>query len=441
MPALDKIVRTRGSAVVAVGCIALGAIGFLLQRYGLSGLAADQTAIREWLAGEPLYGYRTLPPGTSLPPIAAILLVPAALLPLPAAGVLLGLVGVAVLLLAVTALAGPVARRYGRRRRPAVVLAVVLALLAEPVRAALGLGHLDVILFGLITADVVALRRSAWARRRAAWWPGPPASRAARGRLSGDPLRRAWSTGAWAGAGIGVATALAAGPALFIAYLAVTRQWRAVLTAVGTASALVTAGLLLAPGATTTWFGSVLPGVDDTGPIDAPGNQSLAGVLARLYTTSSTPVLVWLSFAVLLLAVGLIRARAAHADGDEIAAFTVVGLTGAAVAPVSTGPDLIWVLPAVLILVDAAARRRVAPRRPRPRRFTGAEYAVAALATYLVFAVPPAWTVGWNAYALVVIVLLNALPWRPGAAPATPPHRRPVAAPVRVPAIPGPRGS
>ena len=441
MPALRKIVRARGSAGVAVGCIALWAIGFLLQRYGLSGLAADQAAIRDWLAGEPLYGYRTLPPGTSLPPVAAVVLIPLALLPLPAAGVLLALASIAALLLAVTALAGPVARRYGRRRRPAVLAAAGLALLAEPVRAALGLGHLDVLLFGLITADVVALRRSAWARRRAAWWPGPPASRTARGRSAGDPLRRAWSTGAWAGAGIGIATALAAGPALFIGYLAVTRQWRAALTAITTAAALVLAGLLLAPGATATWFAAVLPGVDDTGPIDAPGNQSLAGVLARLYTTTSAPVLVWLSFAVLLLAVGLIRARAAHADGDEIAACTVVGLTGAAIAPVSTGPDLVWVLPAVLILVDAAARRRVTPRRPRPRRFTGAEYAVAAVVTYLIFAVPPSWTVGWNAYALAVIVLLTTLPWRPGAAPATPPYRRPVAAPARVPAIPGPRGS
>ena len=436
--------------MVAVGCLAaLWAVGLLLQRYGLSGLAVDRAAIRGWLTGGQLYGQYAFPAGTSLPPIAAVLLVPVAFLPLAAGGLLLALAGVAALLLAVIALAGPVCRRYGRRLPAAVLIAAVLALLAEPVRATLGLGHLDLILFGLITADVVALRRSAWARRRAAWWPGPPASREMRSRFPADHLRRGWSTGTWAGAGIGIATALAAGPALFIAYLAVTRQWRAALTAIGTATTLTLTGLLIAPRATATWFVSVLPGVDRGGPLDAPGNQSLAGVLARLYTSTSTPVLVWLSFAVLLLAVGLIRARSAHADGDEIAAFTLVGLTGAAVAPASTGSRMIWVLPAVLILVDAAVRSRLAARRPRPRRLTGAGYAVAALATYLIFVAPPAWTVGWNAYAIVVIVLVNALPWRPGPIRTTPPLRRPVPAPARVPvgvparvpAIPAPRGS
>ena len=119
------------------------------------------------------------------------------------------------------------ARRYGRRRAPAVLVAVLLALAVEPVRATLGLGTLDLMLFGLITADVVALRRGAWARSRAAWWPGRPASAPARGRPIRHLLRTGWATGAWAGLGIGLATALAVGPGLFIVYLAVTRQWRA----------------------------------------------------------------------------------------------------------------------------------------------------------------------------------------------------------------------
>ncbi|MBM2616934.1 DUF2029 domain-containing protein [Actinoplanes sp. LDG1-06] len=439
MPAMQRE-RTGRSAVVGLGCLgALWAIGFFLRAYGVPDLAVDQAAIRGWLAGGDLYDL-----GTGRPPITALLLTPGAVLPLTVLAWLLALAGVAALVLTLVALAGPVARRYGRSRFVAVVAAAVLALLTEPVRATLGLGHLDLLILCLITADVVALRRSAWARRRAAWWPGPPASsRPSRGRL--DLLRRLWSTGAWAGVGIGVATALAVGPALFIAYLAVTRQWRAAVTATTTAVALTLGGLLIAPGATGSWLGSVLFQVDRSGPVSDHANQSLAGLLARLYDSSSTPVLVWLSFAVLLLAVGLIRARAAHTDGDEIAAITLVGLTGAAAAPVSTSHKLVWVLPAVLILVDAAARSRVGARRPgRSRRFAGLGYASAALGTYLLFVLPPQWTTSWNAYAFAVIVLMNALPWRPGVAPATPPTapavRRPVA-PARVPAIPVPRGS
>ena len=453
MPAMRESVRGRETVVVALACIgALTIIGFCQDRYGLSGLAVDRDAVAGWLAGDGLYAYRSPVTrlGTDASPVTALLLAPVAGLPLPVLGWLIGLGGVAALLLALLALAGPVARRYGRPRGPAVLIAAALALTTEPVRAALGLGHLDLILFGLVVADIVALRRAAWARSRAAWWPGRPASQPIRGsaatgawssgRFLADPLRRGWATGAWAGVGTGIATALAVGPVLFVAYLMVSRQWRAALTALGTAATLLLGAVLFAPSATATWAGTVLPQVDRGGPIDSPANQSLAGVLTRLYDSAGTPVLVWLSFAVLLLAVGLIRARSAHADGDEIAAFTLVGLAGAAIGPVTRTPELIWLLPAVLILVNAAARRRVVARRPRPSRFPGAGRAAGAAVVVVLLMLGPSWTPAGNAYAFAVIILLNALPWRPGVAPALLVYRRPAPA-RRVPAIPGPRGS
>jgi alpha-1,2-mannosyltransferase len=230
-------------------------------------------------------------------------------------------------------------------------------------------------------------------------------------------------------------------PAIFILYLVVSRQWRAACTAAGTTAALLGGAAVAAPGTTAAWFGSVLPQIDRSGPPAAPANQSLAGVLARLYDSAGTPVLIWLSFAVLLLAVGLIRARSAHADGDEIAAFTLVGLTAATIGPVSRIHELIWILPAALILVDAAARQRFPARRPpRPRRVPGAGYAVAAALIYLLLVLDPMWMTGWNGYAFVLILLLNVLPWRPGVASAIPARRGPSPA-RRAPAIPGPRGS
>jgi alpha-1,2-mannosyltransferase len=463
MPALMERARTRWTArrSVVVGPAVAGVclvVATFAHRYGFAGLALDRAAVHGWLTGGGLYAYRSPVShlGTAVPPAAAFLLVPAAVLPLEVAGWLTALAGVAALVLALIALAGPVARRYGRRRGPAVLAAVALALLVEPVRATLGLGHLDLLLFGLIAADVVALRRGAWARSRAAWWPGRPASEPPRARSVADVARRGWATGAWAGVGTGVATALAVSPAFFIAYLAVTRQWRAALTAAGTALTLAAGALLTAPGETAAWFGDVLWRIDRAGRVDDPGNQSLAGVLARLYHSPTTPVLLWLSFALLLIAVGMIRARSAHADGDEIAAFSLVGLTAAIVGPVTGTGELVWVPVAVLILVDAAARRKVTARRPLPRRgqrFPGAGYAAAAVLVYALFVLAPVWRLadegglagmlGGNAYALALILLVNALPWRPGVAPAfpinrwaRPPVRRPVA-----PSIPSPRGS
>jgi alpha-1,2-mannosyltransferase len=430
---------TTGSVVVLLTCVgAILALATFLHRYGLGDLGLDRDAVRSWLEGDGLYDFRSPEThlGIAVPPVAAYFLVPAAFLPLALSGWLLALTGVAALVLALIALVGPVARRYGRRRWPAVFAASALALAIEPVRAVLGLGDLDLLLFGLITADVVALRRSAWARSRAAWWPGRQASAPPRDRPLVHLLRRGWATGAWAGVGIGLATALAVGPGLFIAYLAITRQWRSAFTALGTAVTLAAGALLLAPQETAAWFSDVLWRLDRTGGIDRVDNQSLAGVLARLYDSATTPVLLWLSFALLMLAVGMIRARSAHADGDEIAAFTLVGLTGAVIGPVTDTHELVWVLPAVLILVDAAARQRVHGRRPvnaRGSRFLGGGWAAAALLTYLLFLIAPVWTfgggrgvvgmLGGNAYAIGLILLVNALPWRPGVAPAFPINR------------------
>src|SRR3954454_480540 len=132
MPAMRK------RAWVTLACLgAAWVIGFALQRYGVAVLAVDHAAIRDWLLGHDLYAYRSPRTrlGTDASPVAAIVLVPLAFLPLRVAGWVLAAGGVAALLLAVVALVGPVARRYGRRRPIAVPAATTLALLAEPVRS------------------------------------------------------------------------------------------------------------------------------------------------------------------------------------------------------------------------------------------------------------------------------------------------------------------
>ena len=415
---------TRRSIVVGLGAaVALTAVTILMQRYALSGLTVDRAAIRGWLIGDGLYSYRdpvTLL-GTAISPVGAVAMIPLALLPVGLGGWLLAVAGLAALTLALLAVTGPLARRYGRSAYPIVLVALLLALAAEPVRAALGRGTWDLVIFGLIVADLVALRRSAWARSRRIWWPGR-ASATPRG-----PLGTFWATGGWAGAGIGLATALAVGPALFILYLVVTRQWRAAVTALVTAATVAAGTLLAAPRETAAWFGEVLWRLDRTGGVGQTGNQSLAGVLARLYDSATTPILLWLSFALLLVAVGFIRARSAHLDGDEITAFTLIALTGAIVGPVTLTHELIWVLPAVLLLAAAGAGCRWESVRPRPGlggRFPGLSWFAAATCAYLLFLVAPIWTVDdafvRNAYAIALILILNVLPWSPGVAPAFP---------------------
>ncbi|GGK93624.1 glycosyltransferase 87 family protein [Mangrovihabitans endophyticus] len=448
MPVLERT-RThttvrRSTVTVAAMVGAVLVLGAVADRYGFAGLAVDRGALTSWLSGGGLYAFRdpVVHLGTAMSPPTAFFLLPSAWVPLRVAGWLLALCGVTALVLAAVALAAPMARRHGRPRWIAVLLAVAMAVAIEPVRATLGLGTLDLLVFGLLVADVVALRRGAWVRSREAWWPGRTAAQTADGTAPATRLRRGWANGAWAGVGTGLATVFAMGSGLFIVYLGLTRQWRPMITALITSVTLAAGALVAAPHETAAWFAEVFWRLDRTGGIARPDNQSLAGVLARLYDSATTPVLLWSSFAMLLLAVGLIRARSAHAEGDEVAAFTVVGLTGAIVGPVTGIHELIWVFPALLILIDVAARHRTATRRPvRGRRLPGGGVSAAAVATLLLFATAEMWTstgpITVNAYALALILLVNALPHRPGAAPAFPVDRW--SKPNRLPMVPAAR--
>ncbi|WP_433792772.1 glycosyltransferase family 87 protein [Actinoplanes sp. CA-252034] len=467
-------------ATVAVGVLVTAAIiTFYLHRYELSTLAVEHEAIKGWLAGDGLYAYRSPKneSGAALPPALALIAVPLTLLPLPAAGTLLALAGLAALLLSTVIIAGPVARRHGYRRGPFVLATAGLALLAEPVRAGIGLGRPELLILALLAADLVGLRRAARVRDRSLaallrsrrssggrprgsrlvhalrGCPGDPSESSKRSRrevdTSGGGWRRIRANGAWAGAGTGLAVTFSATALLFVVYLLVTRQRRAALTALATAAAVTVGVLVVAPAETLMWYGTTMWELARPAPVSDIDNQALAGLMARLYGFPAPPVLVWFAFGILIVAVGLIRARSAHTEGDEVAAFTLVGLTVAVAGPVTTAAESLWLLPAILILADAGLRRRrsLRPSRPsrpsrwirfagRPARRTGTGHLTAAAVGYLLLVTAPEWSLRWNVPALALIVLVNTLPWRQGS-PA-----RPAAHPVahRRAAIPLPRG-
>ncbi|GAA2844839.1 hypothetical protein Acy02nite_45980 [Actinoplanes cyaneus] len=448
MPVIERraprAARTRSALVTIGGLVTLALISINLSRYGLSTLAVTHAAVRDWLGGAELYSYRDpfSQAGAALPPALAILLAPLALLPLKAAGWLLGLTGVVALLLAAAALTAPIARRYGRRRAPLALVAAALAMLTEPVRATLGEGRPELLLFGLIVADLVALRRSL---RHPVMPRSPDPAAPLRWPLwrvddpvvpFRDRVRHGWLDGSWAGVGIGLASAFAVTPVFFLAGLFVLRHWRAALTALTTCVTVTLAGLLFAPRETITWFGSTLWQLNRTESLDAAGNQALAGVLARLDGTPAPPVLVWLSLGVLLVAVGMIRARSASYAGDEVTAFVLIGLAAAAFGPMTTPAELIWLVPALLVLADAALRRRAPARGSRHSRFVDTFLAVSAICGYALLLSAPTTLLPWNGYAFALIILTSTLPWRSAPLPpAQPqPHRHPAAIPV-------PRGS
>jgi hypothetical protein len=360
-------------------------------------------------------------------------MLPMAALGTQTAGWINALLNLAALAMILFTVVGPIADRYGWPRWFAVGIAVPLAGATEPVRETIGFGQVNLILAGLIIADLVALR-----------WRGRATldRRAATGlRLEQSPLgwlRYAWVTGAFAGVGVGLATAVKLTPGLFIVYFLVTRQWRVAFTAISTTVGVTLFAYLFASSESVSYFSSVIWDTNRVGFVDATPNQSLAGLLARAYDSPLTPTLTWMAFAVLLLAVGLSRAKTAHGEGDEMAAFTIIGLTANAICPISWTHHLVFIVTALVILVDVALRRRRAVRGFNIGRFpalAGVRHAAAALGLYLLVVISPMWryehrlpqvshyadgrygALMENSLALAVIVLVVLLPWRPGAEP------------------------
>lgn len=399
-------------------------------------------AVVWWAGGNELYEF--IAPGMTIgytyPPFAGILMMPLALVPVEAAGWINVIASLGALAMVLAALLAPIVRRYGWSLWFVVGVATALATATEPVRETLGFGQINLLLFGLIMADMVALR-----------WR----TRGRTSQLQGQ-LARFFATGAWAGVGVGLATSIKLTPALFIVYFMITRQWRVAFTAIGTAVGVTVGAFAVAGRESTAYWTSVLWQTERVGEADMTPNQSLAGVLARMYDSVTAPTLLWLTFSLLLLAVGLSRAAHAHSDGDELTAFTLIGLTTNVISPISWSHHLLYVIPAMIILFDATLRRRDASRpirRPGPvasgfaaltglrtpiwfPALTGMRHALAAVALFLLFVRSPIWPYEhrlpqvshyadglWgalmeNSLALAIIVLVAALPWRPGAEPA-----------------------
>ena len=104
---------------------------------------------------------------------------------------------------------------------------------------------------------------------------------------------------------------------------------------------------LYAPRESLAYFTSVLWQTDRVGAADFTPNQSLAGVLARLYDQTHAPTMLWVSFAAVCAALGLSRAVTAHREGDELAAFTAGGYAA------SGSPDradaMVWALSELML--------------------------------------------------------------------------------------------
>ncbi|GAB2597214.1 membrane protein [Paractinoplanes abujensis] len=335
-------------------------------------LGVYRGAVRYWLLdGGDLYDflYNDTEYGFTYPPFAALVLSPLALTSWPVAVAGSIVVNTAAVVLLLRWFVAPVVRRHGRPMWMTCSLVFLAVLVFEPARDTFSFGQVNLVLLLLVCLDLRAL-------------------------ISG---RR------WAGAFIGIASAIKLTPVVFIGYLIVTRQYRAAAVAAGTAAGATLLAVLVAPATSAQFWLGALWDTDRVGRLEYVSNQSLRGVVARL----ELPSAFWPAAVALVLALWFLRVQRA----DHVAGFAATGIVACLISPVTWVHHLVWLLPALFLLTDAALR-------------AGSRRRLAALfAVYVILSSSVVWlwwagadgflaAIGSNTYVWISIGLLVALPFR-----------------------------
>jgi len=259
------------------------------------------------------------------PPIAAVVFTPASVGSLAVAGFVWVVLDAAALVGAIWLVLGAVRVRDPRLRAGLTAATAVPAMLLLPVDLELALGQVNIMLMFLVLLDL----------------------------LRGDGRR-------WQGVGIGIAAGIKLIPLVYVVYLACTGRLRAAVTALGVFAGTILLAFVVVPGDSTAyWFGPGLS-ANRPGPPQAPFNESLRGVFARLLGTDEPVNLVWLASAAVVGLLGLAVAVMLHREGFLLRGVLVCALTALLVSPVSWLPHWVWAVPVLILLGSLALRQRSA---------------------------------------------------------------------------------
>jgi alpha-1,2-mannosyltransferase len=340
-----------------------GAVRYWFREHGM---------VYDWLRAGTPYGF-------TYPPFAGLVMAPMAFLPFPLVLVVAGLATVVSTVVLTWWLIAPMVRRAQWTPWFALGVAGCLALIFEPVRETFSFGQVNTLLLALVAGDVLF--------------------GVARGKR-------------WAGAGIGLATAIKLTPGVFILYLLVTRRWRAAGTSIAAAAAATLLAAGLYPDQSREFWTAALWDTNRVGNLEYLSNQSLRGLLARL-PLDAVEAKVWIACVLAVLGLWAWRVRAAAAAGDHLGGLALTGILGCLISPVTWVHHCVWLLPAIVRCLDAGLSSR-SSRKSVPALWLGA-------AAYLVLTSrltwlwengprPPLAIVGSNLYVWFGLALLIWMP-------------------------------
>ena len=224
-----------------------------------------------------------------------------------------------------------------------IVAVTVAAISLEPMYHTLFLGQINLILMALILVDV---------------W------RAARDRP--------------AGLGVGIAAAIKLIPLIFIAMFFLTGRIKAGFISAGTFVACGVVGYLVAPSDSRLYWGHLFYDTPRVGG-GYISNQSAYAAAVRIAGGTAEVGHWFLAIPLVLGIAGLAIAAVMARHGDWLGAVTVTGITSLLVSPIAWTHHWVWVLPALVILLEGGRRSKIA-----------------AVCAYVLFVSAPMWFTPWH---------------------------------------------
>ncbi|WP_245966680.1 glycosyltransferase 87 family protein [Sphaerisporangium album] len=331
------------------------------------------------LLGLPVYDVITPAPQLlpfTYPPIAALLAAPLAVMSWPVAQWVWTAGVLVCLAVSVRFCFRDLPARQGLPAwAPPVLFGVVAAacLYLMPIRDQFRFGQVDILLVMLCVVDCLARRP---------WWP--------RGML------------------IGLATAVKLTPGVFLIYLLITgfgrdalpEQRRTFYMAAFTAALLTIVPFLVIPhDAANFWFSALLDS-ERLGSNTATTNQSIRGMLLRLYLPGWLTAVLWTAIAGFVAWYGFRHARRALLRGDRMTSVALTGLMAVLISPVAWIHHLAWLVIALAALAAPARRHRHDLARGR----TAWPASLVPAAAWLYYVVPiPWWGVSLRAAEIPVL--------------------------------------
>jgi alpha-1,2-mannosyltransferase len=321
----------RWIALAVLGCAAFVALG--AWAYGLFDGMIDLRVYR--MGGSVLLDraslYDAQLPGSGLPftypPFAAIAMVPLAAVPWGVALVVWTTISVlciaAIWRAALPGGAWSLLPATWRGRRLAVLAGLTLAsLLLEPVWQTIQFGQINLLLTAMILLDLVRPENARW-------------------------------RGFWVGVTIGVKLT----PLPFLAFLLVTKQWRAFRNALLGLLATMAIGFAVVPNQSWEYWTVVVRNANRVGGLAYTANQSFMGFLSRLGDDASWIQPVWFVLSAIFGLLVLWLARRYWLADERVTAISVTALAVLYASPVSWSHHWVWIIPLGISLIRAVDRR------------------------------------------------------------------------------------